>query len=199
MAKSSSGAGGDANDNTNQGGGEESGDRIQPQIRDFAQKAADLAKYPVARTMIAAGLVTAAAAMTSNKKVRDNVKKAGRDAADSAEEAAEAASRIGTAVVNAAAEAFRRVMNLGTEEEGGERAGGQKTGDRKKGGASEGRKAAKSAPAKAKSASQAKGSTGGAASKAKSAGAAKSKSSAAGGRSGGKGSSGSSSEGSSGS
>lgn len=174
MAKSSSGAGGDGSNETRQGGGEETGDRIQQQIRDFAQKAADLAQNPVARTMIAAGLVTAAAAMTSNKKVRDNVKKAGRDAADSAEEAAEAASRIGTAVVNAAADAFRRVMNLGSAEE--EDAGGSSgSGD-----------TSRNVSAKAKSGSKAKGSSGGAAksaggaSKAKTAGGNKSKGSGAG-------------------
>jgi hypothetical protein len=121
MAKSS-GGGESGNDNNNSGSdadGADGGDRIQQQIRDFAQKAADLAQNPVARTMIAAGLVTAAAAITANKKVRDNAKKAGRDAVDSAEDAAEAAGRIGTAVVSAAADAFRKVMNLGGEEDSG--------------------------------------------------------------------------------
>ena len=129
MAKSSSGGGSGNNDRPESGGqgADEGSDRIQQQIRDFASKAADLAQNPVARTMLAAGLVTAAAAMTTNKKVRDTARKAGREAADSAEDAAEAASRIGTAVVNAAADAFRRLINLGgdNDDAGGSGSSGQ--------------------------------------------------------------------------
>lgn len=91
--------------------------RIPPQLRDFAQKAAELAQNPVARTVIAAGLVSAAAALTANKKVRDNARKAGRDAIDSAEDAAESAGKMGAAMATAAADAFRRMMNAGGSEE----------------------------------------------------------------------------------
>src|SRR3546814_18055788 len=53
--------------------------KINEALRDAGQKAAELAKNPVARSMLAAGLVTAAAALTSSRKVRESVKEAGRD------------------------------------------------------------------------------------------------------------------------
>jgi hypothetical protein len=111
MAKGSSGE--KPGDQNRSSEADDNGDRIPQQLRDFAQKATELAQNPVARTMIAAGLVTAAAALTANKKVRDSALKAGRDATDGAEEAARAAGEIGTAVVNAATEAFRKFANVG--------------------------------------------------------------------------------------
>lgn len=107
----------------NQGGGNEgyggyrptggtTNDRIPAALREFGQKAAELAQNPIARSVIAAGLVTAAAALTANQKVRDTAKKAARDAADTTEEAAANATRLGEALVTAATDTFRRMFNV---------------------------------------------------------------------------------------
>lgn len=84
-------------------------------LREAGQKAADLARNPVARNMFAAGLVTAAAALTANKKFRSNVKQAGKDAQDAAASTADNASKIGAAIIGAATDAVRKL--LGSEEE----------------------------------------------------------------------------------
>jgi hypothetical protein len=84
-------------------------------LREAGLKAAELAKNPVARNMFAAGLVTAAAALTANKKFRSNVKQAGKDAQDVASSTADNASRIGAAIIGAATDAVRKLM--GGEEE----------------------------------------------------------------------------------
>ena len=81
--------------------------KIPDALREAGQKAAELAQNPVARSMLAAGLVTAAAALTSSRKVRDSVKEAGRDAAENAEAAADSASKIGAAIVSDATHAVR--------------------------------------------------------------------------------------------
>lgn len=88
------------------------GDRIPAALKEFGQKAADLAQNPVARSVIAAGLVTAAAALTANQKVRDTARKTAKDAADATEEAAANATRVGEALVTAAADTFRKLFNL---------------------------------------------------------------------------------------
>jgi hypothetical protein len=73
-------------------------------------KLTELANNPMARSMLAAGLVAAAAALTTNQKVRQSAKKAGQDALDGAGAAADNASKIGAAIVTAAAEAVRRLL-----------------------------------------------------------------------------------------
>jgi hypothetical protein len=73
-------------------------------------KLTELANNPMARSMLAAGLVAAAAALTTNQKVRQSAKKAGQDALDGAGVAADNASKIGAAIVTAAAEAVRRLL-----------------------------------------------------------------------------------------
>jgi hypothetical protein len=94
------------------GEGAASSSRIPDALREAGQRAAELAQNPVARSMLAAGLVTAAAALTANQKVRDGAKRASRDAVDGAEAAADTANKIGAAMVSAATEAVRRLMNL---------------------------------------------------------------------------------------
>ena len=47
-------------------------------LREAGQRAAELAQNPVARSMLAAGLVTAAAALTANAKVRKTVSDAAK-------------------------------------------------------------------------------------------------------------------------
>jgi len=74
-------------------------------------KLAELAANPLARSMLAAGLVAAAAALTTNQKVRQGAKKASREAIDGAEAAADNASKIGAAIVSAATDAVRRMMS----------------------------------------------------------------------------------------
>jgi hypothetical protein len=73
-------------------------------------KLTELANNPMARSMLAAGLVAAAAALTTNQKVRQSAKKAGQDALDGAGAAADNASKIGAAIVTAATDAVRRLL-----------------------------------------------------------------------------------------
>jgi hypothetical protein len=101
----------DAGGGSNTGGGM-GGDRIPASLKEFGQKAAELAQNPIARSVIAAGLVTAAAALTTNQKVRDSAKKTAKGAADATEEAAAGATRLGEALVTAATDTFRRMFNL---------------------------------------------------------------------------------------
>jgi len=74
-------------------------------------KLAELAANPLARSMLAAGLVAAAAALTTNQKVRQGAKKASREALDGVDAAADNASKIGAAIVTAATDAVRRMMS----------------------------------------------------------------------------------------
>ena len=101
----------DVGGGSNAGGGM-GGDRMPASLKEFGQKAAELAQNPIARSVIAAGLVTAAAALTTNQKVRDSAKKTAKGAADATEEAAAGATRLGEALVTAATDTFRRMFNL---------------------------------------------------------------------------------------
>jgi hypothetical protein len=94
-----------------QGGQFAGADRIPVALREFGEKAVELANNPIARSMLAAGLVTAAAALTANQKNRDTVRKAASNAADATEDAAENARRIGAALVTAATESFQRMFS----------------------------------------------------------------------------------------
>src|SRR3954465_9044681 len=82
-------------------------------LKEAGQRAAELAQNPVARSMMAAGLVAAAAALTANSRVRKTVSDASRDALDTAEAPADSASKIGAAIVTAATEAVRRMLSAG--------------------------------------------------------------------------------------
>jgi len=97
-------------------GTKKSNDKLPKALREAGQRAAELAQNPVARSMLAAGLVTAAAALTSSQKVRSSVKQAGKDAADTAEAAGDSAAKIGAAIVTAATDAVRRLMATGNED-----------------------------------------------------------------------------------
>src|SRR6476469_7511468 len=106
-------------------------------LKEAGQRAAELAQNPVARSMMAAGLVAAAAARTANSRVRKTVSDASRDALDTAEAAADSATKIGAAIVTAATEAVRRMLSPGGSSAGGSSAGaGSSTGRGKSGGAS---------------------------------------------------------------
>ena len=62
MAKKPSGKGTEST-----GGGRNAADMIPDALREAGKKAAELAQNPVARSLLAAGLVTAAAALAANK------------------------------------------------------------------------------------------------------------------------------------
>ena len=106
----------------NEGAGEPSEkrkvtDEISKSLKEAGQKAAELAQNPVARNMFAAGLVTAAAALTANKKFRNKVEDAGKTTQRKAEQTVENAGAIGTAIITAATDAVRRLLSLGEAEE----------------------------------------------------------------------------------
>ncbi|HEX8443363.1 MAG TPA: hypothetical protein VF631_06930 [Allosphingosinicella sp.] len=125
MAKGKSSKGGKAGDgsappsngytqgasNAGQDGQSSGTDRIPASLREFGEKAVELANNPIARSMLAAGLVTAAAALTANQKTRDSARKAASGVADATEEAAENARRIGAALVSAATESFQKMFS----------------------------------------------------------------------------------------
>lgn len=86
---------------------------IPDALRDAGRRASDLAQNPYARSLLAAGLVTAAAALAANKNVRDATKRNIKAATDAAEVGAENAAKIGTAIIDAATEAVQRLIALG--------------------------------------------------------------------------------------
>src|SRR3954471_5080491 len=106
MAKKSSGG--------TKNGGSASADKIPDALREAGRPAADLARNPVARGMLIATLATAAAALATNKNIRESAKKNARKAQSAAEAAADAAAdsanRIGAAMIDAATDAVRRMM-----------------------------------------------------------------------------------------
>jgi hypothetical protein len=118
-------------------------------------KLAELAQNPLARSMLAAGLVTAAAALTANQKVRQSAKKASRDALDGAEAAADNASKVGTAILTAATDAVKRFMASATGGSDTESTGGSK--GRSSRSASDGGKKAPAPKAGRKSAAKSNG------------------------------------------
>jgi hypothetical protein len=97
-------------------------DAIPKALKEAGQRATDLAQNPYARGLLAAGLVTAAAALAANKNVRDTTRRNVKDATEAATEAAEVAAdnagKIGVAIINAATEAVQRMLNLSAEAAG---------------------------------------------------------------------------------
>lgn len=140
MAKGSSNAGKGA------GAGKDKGDAdagwgmdaIPDALKEAGRRAAELSQNPYARGLLAAGLVAAAAALASNKNVRDTTRRNLRGATEAAEVAAENAGKIGLAIVNAATEAVQSMLNLGAG-----------LADASQGGQPGGGKASKSSPRKA--------------------------------------------------
>jgi hypothetical protein len=88
-------------------------------LREAGARAAELAGNPVARSMLAAGLVTAAAALTANARVRKTVRDAGGGALDTAEAASDSAAKIGAAMVTAATDAVKRLLQSEPSESAG--------------------------------------------------------------------------------
>ncbi len=87
-------------------------DGISEALRDASKKASDLAQNPYARSLLAAGLVAAAAALASNKNVREVTRRNLRTATEAVEVGADNAGKIGVAIVNAATEAVQHLLSL---------------------------------------------------------------------------------------
>jgi len=87
-------------------------DGISDALRDASKKASDLAQNPYARSLLAAGLVAAAAALASNKNVREVTRRNLRTATEAVEVGADNAGKIGVAIVNAATEAVQHLLSL---------------------------------------------------------------------------------------
>lgn len=100
-------------------------DAIPEALRDAGKRAAEMAQNPYARSLLAAGLVAAAAALASNKNVREATRRNVRSATEAAEIGADNAGKIGVAIVNAATEAVQRMLNLGGVAAAGEAPAGE--------------------------------------------------------------------------
>lgn len=87
-------------------------DAIPEALRDAGKRAAELAQNPYARSLLAAGLVAAAAALASNKNAREATRRNLRTATEAAEAGAENVGKVGIAIVNAATDAVQRMMKL---------------------------------------------------------------------------------------
>lgn len=87
-------------------------DGISEALRDASKKASDLAQNPYARSLLAAGLVAAAAALASNKNVREVTRRNLRTATEAVEVGADNAGKIGVAIVNAATDAVQHLLSL---------------------------------------------------------------------------------------
>ncbi|HKX35712.1 MAG TPA: hypothetical protein VJM79_03485, partial [Rhizorhapis sp.] len=82
-----------------------------------------IAKAAMSREMLAAGLTAAAAAIAASPKARKAIKDAGLEAADSASQAATTmmtnASKLGSLIAEAVADAAQRVLSGKWADEGG--------------------------------------------------------------------------------
>jgi len=90
------------------------GVKIPKTLRDSGKAAMKLAQNPVARELLSAGLVAAAAAVSANSRARKAAVDGGREAADAVSGAATTASSsaamIGAALVDAAGTAAERFL-----------------------------------------------------------------------------------------
>lgn len=88
------------------------GVKIPKTLRDSGKAALKLAQNPVAREMLAAGLVAAAGAVAGNERARKAAQQSGREAADAlgnvADAAGTSAGKIGAALAEVAAAAAER-------------------------------------------------------------------------------------------
>lgn len=114
-----------------EGGKNKGGSAQADALRDAGRRAADLAQNPYARSLLAAGLVAAAAALASNRNVREATRRNVRAMTEVAEVGAENAGKIGLAIVNAATEAVQRMLKAGAAAAG---EAVEKTGGAQKGG-----------------------------------------------------------------
>lgn len=87
-------------------------DAVPDALRDAGKRAADLAQNPYARSLLAAGLVAAAAALAANRNTREATRRNLKSATAAAEVAADQAGKVGLAIVNAATEAVQHMLSL---------------------------------------------------------------------------------------
>lgn len=91
------------------------GVKIPKTLRDSGKAAMKLAQNPVARELLSAGLVAAAAAVAANSRARKAAIDGGRDVADAvtgaATTASSSAAMIGAALVDAAGTAAERFLS----------------------------------------------------------------------------------------
>jgi len=102
-------------------------DAIPEAMREAGRRASELAQNPYARSLFAAGLVAATAALAANKNVREATRKNLREATDAAGVAAENAGKIGAAIIEAATDAVQRMLSLGADMAGAAVPGGGQT------------------------------------------------------------------------
>ena len=84
---------------------------IPEALREATKRAADLAQNPYARSLLAAGLVAAAAALTANKNTREATRRNFKGATDAAEAAAHQAGEAGAAIVNVVSDAVQHMLS----------------------------------------------------------------------------------------
>ena len=126
-----------------------SGGTTKSRVSAVVSEAARLANDPATQKIIAAGLLTAAAAMTADAKLRRVAREAQDAAFEGAGIAAKSANLIGAAIITAATEAARRALQ-GESAGGGASAGEASGGTGDAGKPRQGRPPKKTAGAKAK-------------------------------------------------
>lgn len=90
-----------------------SADAVPEAMREAGRRAMELAQNPMARSLLAAGLMTAAAAIASNKSVRETARRNLKATTELAEATADNVNRVGAAMINAAADAVQQMLNMG--------------------------------------------------------------------------------------
>lgn len=95
------------------------GVKVPKGLRDSGKAAVKFAQSPMARELLSAGLVAAAAAVAANSRARKAAQQSGAEASDAfakaADTAAESASKIGAAFVAAAGAAAQRLFATGDD------------------------------------------------------------------------------------
>lgn len=95
------------------------GVKVPKGLRDSGKAAVKFARSPMARELLSAGLVAAAAAVAANSRARKAAQQSGAEASDAfakaADTAAESASKIGAAFVEAAGAAAQRLFASGKD------------------------------------------------------------------------------------
>lgn len=105
------------------------GVKIPKGLRDSGKAAVKFAQSPMARELLSAGMVAAAAAVAANSRARKTARQSGSEASDAFAQAtnaaAESASQIGAAFVEAAGAAAQRLFGTGATAEQPQAAGGK--------------------------------------------------------------------------
>lgn len=96
------------------------GVKIPKTLRDTGKAAIKLSRNPAARQLLTAGLAAAASAVASNERARKatvaGAREAGDSMSDAADNAADAAGKIGAALIGAATSAAQRFLGLSDDE-----------------------------------------------------------------------------------